>query len=62
MELVYHRDKWELHGTMTVLQALKEVGLDGYDLLVIRKGKILKEDDVLHEDDRVDCIDFVAGG
>jgi len=60
--VVYHRDEWELHGTLTVLEALKKVGLDGHDLLVIREGKLLKNEDVLCEYDHVDCIDFVAGG
>ena len=62
MKLVYQGREWKIQDAHTVREALAQAGVDFRNVLVVRKGKILRLEDAVGEHDRLDCIDIIAGG
>ncbi len=59
---VYRKQTFELAGTLTVKDALRQLGLSPETHLVIREGELLNENDVLRDGEEVRIISAISGG
>ncbi|MEW6180830.1 MAG: MoaD/ThiS family protein [Chloroflexota bacterium] len=60
--LIYRKQKLELEGTITVRDALKQLGLSPESHLVIRNGELLNENDTLRNGEEVKIVSAISGG
>lgn len=59
---VYRKQTIELAGTLTVKDALRQLGLSPETHLVIREGELLNENDVLRDGEEVRIVSAISGG
>jgi sulfur carrier protein ThiS len=62
VQIVYRDRKWEMKGSITARDAIKQVGLDPEAVLVVVNEKLVTDDVVLKENDRVKLVAVVSGG
>lgn len=62
MQITYRDKKWELQGSITARDAIKKVGLEPEAVLVVVNEKLMTDDVVLKNDDRVKLVAVVSGG
>ena len=62
MKVIYREKEWELHGPKRVREVIEEVGLVPHTVLAVRDGKLLTEDLLLNEDDRIRLVAVISGG
>ncbi len=60
--LIYRKQKLEIEGTITVRDALKQLGLSPESHLVIRNGELLNENDTLRNGEEVKIVSAISGG
>jgi sulfur carrier protein ThiS len=60
--LILRKQEFHLEGTITVKQALKELGLSSEAHLIVRDGELLNENDALRNDEIVKIVPAVSGG
>nr|WP_273702103.1 MoaD/ThiS family protein [Acetomicrobium sp.] len=58
----YNSEVLEFKETMSVNKLLKKMALNKGEVVVIRNGAIVTEDEMLNPDDEVRIIDTVSGG
>ncbi|KRT36263.1 ThiS family protein [Acetomicrobium hydrogeniformans ATCC BAA-1850] len=58
----YKKEVLEFIETMSVNKLLKKMALNKGEVVVIRNGAIVTEDEMLNPDDEVRIIDTVSGG
>lgn len=57
------RDKeYEVRGGMSVQHALEKIGVNPVTVLVTRAGKLITDDEILHEGDVVKLVAVISGG
>ncbi len=62
MEITYRGKKWELKGDITARDALKKIGVEPESVLVVVNDKLVTDDVVLKEEDKVKLVAVVSGG
>ncbi len=62
MEINYREKKWDMQGGITARDAIKKVGLEPEAVLVVVNGKLVTDDVVLKEQDKVKLVAVVSGG
>lgn len=62
MKITYRDKNWEIKGGITARDAIKKVGLDPESVLIVVNDKLVTDDLVLREDDRVKLVAVVSGG
>ncbi|HHZ04186.1 MoaD/ThiS family protein [Acetomicrobium hydrogeniformans] len=62
MRVRYNSEVLEFKETMSVNKLLKKMALNKGEVVVIRNGAIVTEDETLNPDDEVRIIDTVSGG
>lgn len=60
--LIYRKQKLEVEGTLTVREALQQLGLSPESHLIVRDGELLNENDVLRNGEEVKVISAISGG
>ncbi len=59
---VYRKQTFELEGTLTVKDALKQLGFSPETHLAVREGELLNENDVLRNGEEVRIVSAISGG
>jgi sulfur carrier protein len=62
VKIVCRGQEWELEGRRRVRDAIKEVGFTSQTVLAVREGKLLTEDVMLEEEDRIELVAVISGG
>ncbi len=62
MKITFRDQTWHLEGQHTLREAIEKVGLSPERLLAIRDEKVIREDDILDEDDEIKLLAVIAGG
>ena len=62
MEIVYRDRKWELKGNITARDAIKKIGLNPEEVLVVVNGELKTDDAVLKDGDQVKLVAVISGG
>jgi sulfur carrier protein ThiS len=62
VQIVYRDKKWEMKGSITARDAIKQVGLEPEAVLVLVNESLVTDDVVLKENDRVKLVAVVSGG
>ena len=62
VKLILRRQEFQLEGTITVKDALKQLNLSRESHLVIRDGDLLTENDALRNGETVKIISAISGG
>ena len=62
MRVRYKNEELEFKETMSVNKLLKKMALNKGEVVVIRNGAIVTEDETLNPDDEVRIINTVSGG
>ena len=62
MHIVYRNKEWTLDRELTVAQLLKYTKLLPENVLVLRNGQLVPEDQKLHRDDEIKIVAVVSGG
>jgi sulfur carrier protein len=62
MEITYRGRKWELKGNITARDALKKIGVEPEAVLIVVNDKLVTDDVVLKEGDKVKLVAVVSGG
>lgn len=62
IKFILRKTEYELEGTHTVIQALRELGFSNETHLVVRDGEMLTENDVLRDGNTVNLIAVISGG
>lgn len=60
--LVLRKKEYYVEGTVTVRDALKQLGLSPESHLVVRDGQLLNENDVLRNGEVVKLVAVISGG
>lgn len=60
--LVLRKKEYFVEGTVTVRDALKQLGLSPESHLVVRDGQLLNENDVLRNGEVVKLVAVISGG
>lgn len=60
--LVLRKKEYYVEGTITVRDALKQLGLSPESHLVVRDGQLLNENDVLRNGEVVKLVAVISGG
>jgi sulfur carrier protein len=62
MEITFRDKKWELKGSITARDALKKINIDPESVLIVVNDKLVTDDTVLQEIDKVKLVAVVSGG
>lgn len=62
MQIVFRDEKWELKGSITARDAIRQVGLEPEAVLVVVNEKLVTDDVILREGDHVKLVAVVSGG
>ena len=62
MHIVYRDKEWTLDRTVTVHQLLKYIHVLPENVLVVRNGQLIPEDEKLHPGDEVKVVAVISGG
>ncbi len=60
--LILRKKEYYIEGTLTVKDALKQLGLSPESHLVVRDGLLLNENDVLRNGEVVKLVAVISGG
>lgn len=60
--LILRKKEYTVEGTITVKDALKQLGLSPESHLVLRDGELLNENDVLRNGETVKLVAVISGG
>lgn len=60
--LILRKKEYTVEGTITVKEALKQLGLSPESHLVLRDGELLNENDVLRNGEVVKLVAVISGG
>ena len=60
--LILRKKEYTVEGTITVKDALKQLGLSPESHLVVRDGQLLTENDALRNGEVVKLVAVIAGG
>lgn len=60
--LVLRQQTFQVEGTITVKDALKQLNLSSESHLVVREGELLTENDALRNGETVKIISAISGG
>jgi len=60
--LILRKKEYTVEGTVTVKDALKQLGLSPESHLVVRDGRLLNENDVLRNGDVAKLVAVISGG
>lgn len=60
--LVLRKKEYTVEGTISVKDALKQLGLSPESHLVVREGQLLNENDVLRNGEVVKLVAVISGG
>ena len=62
MRVTYRNKTWTIDEPLTVMQLLKRVDLLPENVLVVRNGKLVTEDQHLTSGDEVKIVSVISGG
>ena len=62
MHIVYRNKEWTLDRTITVHQMLKHIRVLPENVLVVRNGQLIPEDEKLYPGDEVKVVAVISGG
>ncbi len=62
MQVVYRDKEWTFDSTLRVRQVLNRLGLLPENVLVVRNGKLVTEDQYLYAGDEVKVVAVISGG
>jgi sulfur carrier protein ThiS len=62
MEITFRDKKWELKGSITARDALKKINIDPESVLIVVNDKLVTDDTVLQEIDKIKLVAVVSGG
>jgi len=62
VKLVYRQQEWEVKPGMTVRDAILKTGLKPYAVLPVRDGKLINEETILRDGDKIKLVAVVSGG
>ncbi len=62
MQITFRDKKWELKGSITARDALKKINIDPESVLIVVNDKLVTDDTVLQEIDKVKLVAVVSGG
>jgi sulfur carrier protein ThiS len=62
MQINFRDKKWELKGSITARDALKKINIDPESVLIVVNDKLVTDDTVLQEIDKVKLVAVVSGG
>ncbi len=60
--LIFRKKEYFVEGTITVKEALKQLGLSPESHLVVKDGQLLNENDVLRNGETAKIISAISGG
>lgn len=60
--LILRKKEYTVEGTITVKDALKQLGLSPESHLVVRDGQLLNENDVLRNGETAKLVAVISGG
>lgn len=60
--LILRKKEYTVEGTITVKEALKQLGLSPESHLVVRDGRLLTENDALRNGEVVKLVAVISGG
>jgi len=60
--LILRKQQFQLEGTLTVKQALEQLGLSPESHLVVRDGEMLNENEPLRNGEVVKLVPVISGG
>jgi sulfur carrier protein len=60
--LILRKKEYTVEGTISVKEALKQLGLSPESHLVVRNGELLTENDVLRNGEVVKLVAVISGG
>jgi len=62
VSILYRNKQIEIKAGLTVIETLQELGLSPQSYLVVRKGLLLTENEMLKEGDLVRLVAVISGG
>ncbi len=62
MEITFRDKKWELKGSITARDALRKINIDPESVLIVVNDKLVTDDTVLQEIDKIKLVAVVSGG
>jgi len=62
MKVYYKRREFRFDESMSALKLLKKLSLSANEVVVVKNGTIVTEDEMLSRDDEVKIINTVSGG
>ncbi len=62
MQITFRDKNWEIKGGLTARDAIKKIGLDPESVLVVVNDKLVTDDTILREEDRIKFVAVVSGG
>jgi sulfur carrier protein len=62
IEIVFRNKKFEVKENMTARDALKKISIDPESVLITVNGKLVTDDVVLREGDKVKLVAVISGG
>lgn len=62
MRVVYRDKTWTFEESLTVAQMLKKIGVLAENVLVVRDGKLVTEDQRLDPGDEIKIVAVISGG
>ncbi len=62
MKVIYREKEWELKGPKRVRDVIEEVGLVPHTVLALRDGKLVTDDLMLKDDDKIRLVAVISGG
>ena len=62
MQIIFRDKKWELKGSITARDALKKINIDPESVLIVVNDKLVTDDTVLQEIDKIKLVAVVSGG
>ena len=60
--LIVRKQEYQIEGTVTVKQALRQLGFSTETHLVVKDGDLLNENEVLRDGDTVKLVAVISGG
>lgn len=58
----FHKKQYKIEGESTLSKVLKKIGISPQAVLAVRNGKLITEDEMLHNGDILDLISVISGG
>jgi sulfur carrier protein ThiS len=62
MEITFREKRWEAKPGSSARDAIRKVGIDPEAVLIVVNGKLVTDDTILKESDKVKLVAVVSGG